>query len=390
MGNGAAGIGDRHDLPLRPNARAVLAAARQLHAHGFGASQRGADGFQCLGLGLGIGIEWALAVATDRGIVVTKHTRAQSHRFLRRVPHNLLEGRVGEGNPRTGFVLRGSLGDHDAVAGGGDGRLEKPEPFQVVVPKLPLDRGKSQREPRQQYQPPSQPERRACHHDSPIGYDSHARRGLCDSQQNMRGRLADQQRRNRSQNRQQEALRHQLPDQPPTAGADGEPDFDFALAGESSREQHISQVGAGGEQHQKHQQNARGHEQHRLGFERHGVGGFDLQPFVPAGILRLLIPQLGCQRAEMSFGRLERNPRLEPREHLGPLYQPMAVSHQIWILRHRHPDERWLPYEAAELGRRNPYHSHRFAVQPDGLQDNCRIAPETALPIVVAEHHHRR
>ncbi len=207
--------------------------------------------------------------------------------------------------------------------------------------------------------------------------------------------------------RQRAGLDQQLGDQVAAAGADRQPHRHLAGASGAAHEQEVGDVGAGRQEHQAG--HAKQQEQRRRRFRVHAalplgarldrqrLGLEPLQGLLAhAGLQRRLdvVEDGAVGRVEGGARLLDRDPRSQPAEHVGPVAaavveaRPAGRQHLAHRDRHEHVRARAEggPFEAAG---RHADDGEGRAVDDQRLVQHRRILAELRGPEAVAEHHHR-
>ena len=209
-----------------------------------------------------------------------------------------------------------------------------------------------------------------------------------------------QQTRGRAAYRKQQALGHQLPDDPRPAGADGHAHGELPLPRGGARQQQIGDVGASDQQNQPHD----GHQGEQRGaILRPHLGESSGGRFQKKRIPQILVLHIGGEVARQGGaedpGRdgahtvagllnalARKHASQDAQPPLGPLVQRAVIGMEDRLAGDRDGDvETPIGIQPAEPRWGDAHDFENMTVQAHGLADGVRVAVEIALPELIAD-----
>ena len=190
-----------------------------------------------------------------------------------------------------------------------------------------------------------------------------------------------------SHEREQHALREELPDDLPAGGADRDAHAHLPRPPRGTREQEVGDIGAGNQQHESDRAQQRPEQQPDLRSDDQALEriGIRREVLVAVGILAGQCPADGVQ---LGPGLFERDAVRKPSdgEEIPRLARLLAQRRRV--LRHRKPDLLRLREPEALL--HDPDHGRGDAIEADLSPQHTRVAAVPLLPHGVGQHDHRR
>jgi hypothetical protein len=158
----------------------------------------------------------------------------------------------------------------------------------------------------------------------------------------------------------------------------------FPDADGASREQQIREVGARNQQHHSHRHHQQRHRRPYVAREvlLQGGHGYPGSPIGP----RKLTPQLARQIGHVGLSLQHGDARLQPRHRV---HEVAGAQLELDRRELRRNPERGVLVGKAEIGRHDPHHGVRQAIQPDRPAHHGRVRGKTGPPGALVDHHDR-
>jgi hypothetical protein len=248
-------------------------------------------------------------------------------------------------------------------------------------------------------------ERAGERHDGGLQAEPHGAHGVRRQQgcEQPQGEGGHGETRDAAHQREDHRLRHQLADQVPPPGAEGEAHAHLLGTPRAARQEQVGDVGAGDEQH--HPGDAEQHGERRGRFavclalpavagcdddllRLEACHGLRAHPLLERGFH--VAQNRAVDTVQGTAGLGDGDAGLEPAEQIDPVSAPvLGPAEAPELLAHRDRDEqlRVAPERGPfEVARGHAHDGHGLAVDDDGLAHDRAVRAETALPEGVAQH----